>query len=271
MDHETASRLIQELATGTIDPREREVVEAHATECEECRQALHAFRDVAGVSLDTDASLFDPHPSADDLAAYVCVEPGLSTADLRRVARHVRVCPTCRREHEIASAALVAREPWIARVSSLLRLSTRVSMPAAIPVALAAVLLVALIPAIRGLRSPSEIEQPWSGAVPTILLSSGTRGAQIPVVTVDRGRPATLLLVEAAEPGEGTGAVTISVRRLADGVEVWKTRAEWNEVWSVKNPILSLLVPTEALEAGRHAIDLRWDDHERRLTELVIR
>lgn len=117
MEHDATSVLLDDLAEGRLDPARRALAEAHVAGCPDCQAQLHVIKMLSGPEFrELAGALFDPHPSPEELVAYVLESDDLPAADRARIGRHVRVCPTCRVEADLTRRASWRSGSWWRRI-----------------------------------------------------------------------------------------------------------------------------------------------------------
>ncbi len=259
MDHESASQYLIEFVRDELSGENRTSVAAHVENCTECQGGIAAIQSLLRISPDEFEALLDDHPSADDLAAVAMSlgEDELETSELARLTAHARACPTCKVELQTArqSTSAVTGRAGIRR--TLLR---PIRMTPALPVALAATIVLMAIPLMRpNNQGPADL------ALPSILLTGQARsGSQTLKLTPDASHH--LLLVEyspallASENPPDRFAVTLT--RVAGQNVVWETQNAWNGLFNPESGVLALTVPTAALSPGAHQLQVDWGTGE---------
>ncbi len=257
---EDYSESVAAYADGDASPEETARVEAHLASCPDCTDVVRSLRALRTTGAEHEAALFDDHPVADDLSRYAVLDPEIGTPRLAGIAAHVRSCPTCGHEADLTRRAVRAADGLWARLRPFVSPGTRLWIPAPVPAALAAAVVLLAIPAYQSLRQAPDS---WSGgALPMILLERETRGATLPELTVDHRRPFTLMLVELdadAVPQDETLAV-----RLVDldGREFWRHETDFSTAYDSDQGVVSLLVPTSTFRPGVLELELRLAGRE---------
>src|SRR5579864_2810180 len=103
MNCDLAAELLPWLVNGTLEAGERRELIAHLRGCGACRAALADTQ----VAFD----LFDWHPPAAALVAYVAAGEGLAPAGDAAMAEHLASCPKCAAELELVRTSRLLADP----------------------------------------------------------------------------------------------------------------------------------------------------------------
>ena len=295
MDHREVVMLITDHVWGRLSPSLAAEVEAHLAACAECLQVAQAIRGVRAEAAAHGGALFEPHPRADELAGYALSSQSLETETLARIGAHVRACPTCARELELARQSV--HSSWARAPMAWLRAESAVGPALLLRPALAVLAVLLCYPAYLGIvkypearrageRAATETEDlrrreldlrhalkvgdrqreelsGWGGGVQALILSGIKRGAAAgpPAVHVRAGQPSLPILIDYVPPRLGPSAAPTEVeiailQEPADSI-AWSYRAPLSEVWEPASQTLSLLVPTRSLPAGAYRLEVR--------------
>lgn len=279
MEHAAAELLLEDWINARLAPGIGADVEAHVRACAECRGMAETLRALREAVNEHGEALFTDHPPAASLAQWASDPEALPLETLARIGAHLRACPTCRTEAALIRAAAA---PSVTRA---LRAwwPIRPTWSDALRPALALLFIVLVWPAYLGvveyprLRAAAErsrdqarasrgfIGSPgtpaapqssapagaqWSGGGAGVLVLSGpTRGGgdRIPTVTLAAGQPAIAILSDRRPPEADSIRIAI---RSASGAVVWRISARPAEVWSTRDQVMSLMVPTRVLAPG---------------------
>ncbi len=295
MEHREAVVLLSDHVSGRLSPALAAEVEAHLAACVECRQVAQTVRGVQAEAGAHRGALFEPHPRADELANYALSSGSLETEMLARIGAHVRACPTCARELELARQSV--RSSWARAPMAWLRAESAVGPTLLLRPALAVLAVLLSYPAYLGIvkypearrageRAATETENlkrrdldlrraleagdrqreelsRWGGGVQALILSGAKRGAAAgpSVVYVRAGQPSVPILIDFVPPRRGAslapGEVEIVILQAPTDSTAWSYRAPLREVWDPASQTLSLLVPTASLPAAAYRLEVR--------------
>jgi anti-sigma factor ChrR (cupin superfamily) len=302
MKHEEAAPLLPDLHRGVLEGAERDEVESHLGECEECAALYRTYRTVHA-ALVADAGVSTDHPSVDEIVAYATRRDRLDEDASRRIATHLGRCVACAEEVRRTERADVFATPSMAEFR---RRSSATEVQAARTtriLALAAAFLAAVLlyPAFLGMfrvpelreqaetlahsagelesdvrdlsrsledaRATSERLRDWSGAVGLNLLSSTFRGSDDPPrVKVAPSEPFVVFGVEMDLP-ETVSDSDVLLFRFTDerGTAAAEIRLPAAQARQAKRSagVVTMVVPSERLDVGRYRLDVTAPAHPR--------
>jgi hypothetical protein len=282
MNHEDAVELLDGFHRGTLDEQTMTELRAHLGECEECRALSRTYR-VLHVSLTEGTDVADAdHPSSDRIVAFAEDPNRLDPQQVRAIEDHVAACASCadeveqtrrvaeslRRHPEPASPDAVRepahRRPW----SSWGALAAAVLLAAvAYPVYLGLFRLPyhrqqATASRSEAARLEAELErlQDWGGAVDLNVLPRTLRdGAEVATVTVEAEQPYAAIALELLLSRRVADEETLRFAIDNDESEtIWKLDRRATEVRSdiATWGVVTLIVPLERMQSGRHTLDV---------------
>jgi len=270
MEHTEAQLHLIGLATGRLPAPLRTAVEQHVDGCDECSSVLETMQILAQLRPDQARALREDHRSADDLAMLAANDPGLDPTLRSEIRSHLRACPLCAFELDLAERALTARPARARRLRSLF--TTPAGSIAVGRVAVAALIILMAYPTYRGLTGPLGPTTADSGAV--LATGAGTRLVVLPAAR--RGTPEDVLVRAPHGPGlqpvalefdlamvpEGTSARLRFVLMASGSQTVWTLDVDGEDVWNAELRMISVLVPNAVLQQGSYILQLQIGRHE---------
>ena len=277
MGHEEASVLLDELRAGTLPVDLARQVQAHVDQCATCRGTLDLLLELQGLPEEQRLSLFEEHPSSEELAALSDDGESLSSAHLARLRRHLLVCPSCRAdldllERGIEGAAGQAHGKATWRIPT----GARWALAAALGGLLFFGGTLVQRNEVRTLRRQvSRLARPGEGigqgkesqaGMPTIkgsyamlLVPASTRGgAGIEMVRLQPGQ-VELPVLFGFEPGVTAGLDEKLAARLFDeehGEPIWQAEFSAGELWNKEFRALIVALPAAVLDPGHYRVEL---------------
>lgn len=243
MTHEEASVLLDEYAAGQLDAARRAAVEAHLQVCPACRGILRIAVDLRRAASEAGEALVSDHPAAESLASYALADGGLPIAEAASIQAHLEVCATCRREADLVGRAGRRRggPPWTRAIT---------------PLALAAVLLLTLWPAVRQRspgRQPDTIIEPAPAMLLYLAEPTRTIATEAPSVDLTAGQQVLPVAVAWTDDLQPRG---LSVTVLAEIGErpLLSFTLDAAEALDADLGVLGLVLPASALAEGRHRL-----------------
>ena len=292
VEHQTATRLLTDIARGRLDPAGHAAVQAHVSGCAACEDLLHLARDLREESLAAGRGMFLAHPSAGVLVDFALGLPVFAQAD---VDSHVATCPTCSRELSLTrQASHRARAPWWETARALW--FTPGSAPWRMFAASAAVVAIVLAyPAYQGMVAVPSLRQSqerlvverdqarargedlarqvqeaqtshgagapaWTGGVNMLVLAGTSRDAdaELPRLSLRAGQTVQPVLAgfDLTRGGRLQRTIVVAIRPVASPTSVWTHRCTAREVWDAPNQIVSVLVPASVLTKGNYELTI---------------
>lgn len=269
MDHDCARLELADLVTGRLPAEKAVAVQAHVSECDECRGLVETLRGVERAFAFHGEALLGEHPPAADIERYAVRDRDLPSVAAAAIAAHVRSCDSCRYEVTVTRRVHRETESWWGRLLAFLS-EPLSGNPRMVLVPAAAILLLALVyPAYLGLvRLPQMTRQvgagqEWHGGVRFLTLAAPRRSGQEPTgeVRLRPGQPFLPVLVEAdldQTPPRPDRIVRVVLRAGDNGAVHWQTDLPAGEIWDPDLGSVSLLLPATSLVPDTYSLTLTW-------------
>ena len=249
--HDALQESIPDYLAGRLEEGERDRLERHLEDCEDCAAMAGTWAEIVGGLRDGGAELLSPHPEPTELRDHA--RSGEASAELRD---HLQTCATCAIEVD-------AWRRWLSESRQAAPAPRRRSfLSSVLPVA-AGLLVGALLTtlAMQGLRTDP------GGATPLLILEPPLRGAATSgTVRLSPERPYVLLGLSPPRSA-ASDALRVSLRPV-ERPGAWSAPLTAGEVEAARSGagIVTVLVPSSVLSPGPWVLE--WRSGEVLLSEL---
>lgn len=258
VNHEDLQEQIPAFLAARLDANESGQIESHLDECHDCSELVQVGREFVHGLREGEEETFTPHPDVRMLRRYSLGEELDGRADL---VRHVASCVSC--ELEIAAWRRWGKVKPTSTQEEEFRQAQGWRFTWKLALAAGILLGIGLTFGLRDLAlQPMEAPAPWTGSAALLTLEATYRGvAPVAQIVVEPGQPYLPLVVSpelphAAEAGE---YFRFAIATLDDATPVWSFRMTAAEVRGQLDAtgVVTFLVPTDPLDAGRYRFSLQ--------------
>jgi len=300
MKHEDIDRDLDDYLSGQLSKDREEEIQEHIESCPECKEILqlhHIIEKEAGHKV---INLFEPHPSADEIVQYALDRDSISPEDLNYLEKHIGRCENCQEDVRRAGEP-IPESDGVLSVQDLKKEALRVppqveesrggivsffsrpiTVPAAVPLAAAALLILLLYPAYLGINK--SISRHMGGAPVTLYLEGAplTRGGDEIIlrggpptasVRVPAGRDFLSLLLrgerESLPAPDSSEQVELTLESTADRATVWSALERFSDIYEEESNLINVLIPANILDEQEYVF--RIFNTEKQKTEFSNR
>ena len=252
-DKSNIREMIPAYVAGRLDAESQRRVDDHLARHPETEALTARWGAIARGLLDGGEDLLTKHPDTGALVRFAGSEEQDEEEDSQRqeIARHVETCASC----SLEVSALRDRTEIGARV----RKAPRTAVYRFTSLAAAAGIVLGIgLGVLYESRSPGTGS--WTGAVDLLTLDPSLRGDDAVVsFEADASRPFVPLVVAPVLPEEATSEERFGFSILSEGDVVWSADLTAGEIQKhlEASGVVTFLVPTTELPAGRYSLEIR--------------